>query len=328
MITFSIQVLLPQAVRARRHPGWAACWKGHLLTPAFRVGSSKSPLGPARFNANVFSILRAEASDTLKEVQAKNKQLCVKLGKSPWPELRLFSSRGQSYRLPLRAESRDLKRLPSEPVLAYLAGFFDGDGCVSCYADLSGCCLRVGQSFDQAEVLMLFYETFGGSITLQNRGLGLRKPALLWRACGQSARNAARLLAPHSITKPQQLLLAVEWPEAKVSREECKTELCALKKYDSAVARPCSWEYCAGFFDAEGHIHQHHGGASLSLEIQQKHPRVLMCLRELLARSFGKDATLAKAGGSARAVGLRSDLLQADTAAPLGRWTVAQSRAS
>ena len=59
-----------------------------------------------------------------------------------------------------------MKRLASEPVLAYLAGFFDGDGCVACASGLSGCYLSTAQSFDQAEVLMLFYETFGGSIVL------------------------------------------------------------------------------------------------------------------------------------------------------------------
>ena len=146
---------------------------------------------------------------------------------------------------------------------------------------------------------MRFYEIFGGSITLQNRGLGLRKPCLQWIACGQSARKAAQLLVPHSITKQKQLLLAAQWPEPRSCRKDGKTELRALKTCDSAVAGPCSWEYFAGFFDAEGYIQQQKGGASLTLQIKQKHPRVLECLREFLARSLGKDATIAKSGGSA-----------------------------
>jgi len=104
---------------------------------------------------------------------------------------------------------------------------------------------------------------------------------------------------PHSITKRMQLLLAAEWPAAKSRRQDCKTALRALKEYDSAVSGPCSWEYFAGFFDAEGCIMQPSGGASLSLALKQKHPRVLECLREFLAQSLDKDATLAKAGGSA-----------------------------
>ena len=239
MLALRSHVLLPQAVRVRKQAGWAA----GLLTPAVWVSRSKTLVGPTRFYADVGCRFFAEGSDTLKEVRRKNEQLRVQLNKTPWPDLKFFISNGRSYSLPLRAESRHLSQPPSEPMLAYLSGFFDGDGCVSCMLNLSGCLLSISQSFDQAEVLMLFYETFGGSITRQGSGMGLRKPCLQWTACGQSARNAAQLLMPHSITKRKQLLLAAQWPEAKSEREECKAELRALKKCDSAVARPCSWEY-------------------------------------------------------------------------------------
>ena len=277
-------------------------WAVGLRTQAFWVSRGQTLVGPERLNADARCSFCAEAFDTMKQVQMQNKQVRAQLSESRWPILSCFSSEGQTYSLPLRAESRDLSRLPSEPVLTYLAGFFDGDGSVVCSSELSGCSLSIAQSFDQAEVLMMFCETFGGSITRAGSGMGLRKPVLQWLACGQSARNAAQLLAAQSITKRKQLLLAAQWPEAKPHREERKTELRALKQCDSAVARPCSWEYFAGFFDADGYIHQHRGGASLSLEIQQKHPRVLMCLREFLARSLGKNATLAKSRESAHAL--------------------------
>ena len=298
MIALCSHVLLPQALHARRPAAWAA----GLRTEAFSVSRSKTVVRPERLNADARRSFCAETRDTLKEVQMQNKQLRAQLSESRWPILSCFSSQGQTYSLPLRAESRDLKHLPSEPVLAYLSGFFDGDGCVSCTLNLSGCFLSISQSFDQAEVLMLFYETFGGSITRAGSGMGLRKPVLQWVACGQYARNSAQLLAPQSITKQKQLLLAAQWPEAKSERKERKTELRALKECDSAVARPCSWEYCAGFFDAEGYIHQKSGGASLVLVLKQNHPRVLQCLRQFLARSLGKDATIVKSGGSAHAL--------------------------
>ena len=291
--------LLPQALHARRQAAWAA----GLWTRAFWVSHSNTLVGPERLNADAdCSFCGAGAFDALKEVQMQTKQLRVQLSKSPWPILKLFSSSGRSYSLPLRAESRELKCLPCKPVLAYLAGFFDGDGCVTCESSLSGCYLSIAQSFDQAEVLMLFHEAFGGSITRARSGMGLWKPLLQWVAYGQSARNAAQLLAAQSITKQKQLLLAAQWPETKSARQDCKTELRALKKCDSAVAGQCSWEYCAGFFDAEGYIQQQKGGASLSLHIKQKHPRVLECLRVFLARSLGKDATMTKSGGSAHAL--------------------------
>ncbi|CAE7861512.1 unnamed protein product, partial [Symbiodinium microadriaticum] len=293
-VGLGMQVLFPQAVLARRQAGWAAWWTGCSLSPAICASGLKSLVGAARFNADLCCNFRVEASDTLKEAQRKNEQLRARLRKSPWPELRLFSSRERSYSLPLRAEGRELPHLLSESVLTYLAGFFDGDGCVSCAPDLSGCYLSITQSFNQAEVLMLFRETFAGSISLHRDGMGLQKPSLRWTVGGQSARNAAQLLVPHSITKCKQLVLAAGWPNAKSCREGCKTELRALKENDSAVAGPCSWEYFAGFFDAEGYIQQRNGRVSLDLQIGQKHPRVLKCLREFVARGLGIDATLRK----------------------------------
>eukprot|EP00439_Symbiodinium_sp_Y106_P062231 s474_g9.t1 len=192
-------------------------------------------------------------------------------------------------RTPVPCDSADASNL------RYLAGFFDGDGCVSCSSDLSGCIVAVTQSFDKADVLMLLCEMFGGSIRRSRNGVGLWKPVLQWIACGQSARRAASLLAPHSITKRKQLLLAGAWPKQRSDREDCKVELRALKYSDSAVAGPCSWEYCAGFFDAEGCISQPGGGACLRLDIVQKHAQVLKCLSDFLAGSIGIHAKVSAA---------------------------------
>ena len=232
----------------------------------------------------------AHPDDTLQEIRRKNKDLRQLLKKAPWPRLKHFSANGRSYSLPLRAESREPSHRSAKARLEYLAGFFDGDGCVACQTNLSGCRLEVSQSYDQAEVLMLFREAFGGSIRRKCEGMGLRKPALLWHLGGNSARRAAELLAPHSITKQKQLLIAALWPETQSEREDCKAELRALKKYDSAVAGPCRWSYFAGFFDAEGYIKQGNGGASLRLEIKQKHPRVLRSICDFVATTSGIDA--------------------------------------
>ncbi|CAE7833845.1 unnamed protein product [Symbiodinium sp. CCMP2592] len=226
----------------------------------------------------------ASCSDTLKslkELQTQNKQLRAQLSQSRWPGLKCFISDGQIYSLPLPATKQKRIHRPAEARLAYLAGFFDGDGSVSSIG--RGTRLKVSQSFDQAEVLMLFRKTLGGSIAYEKVGKGLSKPSLQWYADGQSARRAADLLAPHGITKLRQLLLLAQWPDAKSpQRETFKAELRALKQHDSAVAGPCSWEYFTGFFDAEGYIEQPRGGASLNLRLGQKHPQVLKCLRHFL----------------------------------------------
>ena len=235
--------------------------------------------------------------DGVTEVREKNENLRAFMKTLAWPRLACFEANGRVYELPLRAASaRPTESLdtPADFNLRYLAGFFDGDGSVSCV--LSGCRLQVSQSFDKAEVLMLLRETFGGGIGLERNGMGLRKPSLRWAASGQSARRAASLLAPYSIAKRKQLILAAEWPETLSHREHCKAELKALKEYDSAVTGPCSWEYCAGFFDAEGYIGQLKQGVSLAVEIRQKHPQVLNCFRDFLAGSIGIDAKVALVG--------------------------------
>ncbi|CAE7506662.1 unnamed protein product [Symbiodinium sp. CCMP2592] len=224
--------------------------------------------------------------DGLPEVRRKNEKLRAFMKTLAWPRLSCFDVKGSVYDLPLDAASvRSTESIDARAgsKLQYLAGFFDGDGSISCLGSLSGCFLEVSQSFDKAEVLMLLRETFGGSIGRGRNGLGLHKPVL---------RRAASLVATYSITKRKQLLLAAEWPETLPHRERCKAELKVLKEYDSAVARPCSWEYCAGFFDAEGHIAQPKAGSSLSLRMDQKHPTVLNCLRDFLAESIGVDATV------------------------------------
>ena len=282
--------------RGRLGGWWKVLGIGLILACCFWPGVSLGGLATAA--AGLHHTLSANPSDTLQEVRRKNEDLRKLLQKTPWPKLRYFWANGRSYSLPLRAGSREPSHRPAKARLEYLAGFFDGDGCVSRLKDLSGCRLLVSQSYDQAGILMLFLETFGGSIARERGGMGLRKPMLQWLACGPSARTAASLLAPRSITKQKQLLLAARWPKTKSRREDRATELCALKKYDSAVAGLCSWCYFAGFFDAEGCITQQCAGASLVLRIAQKYPKVLKCLGDFLSRSLGIDANLQKARAS------------------------------
>ena len=282
--------------RGRLGGWWTVLCTGPILV--FCVWPGIGLEGLANAAAGTHRSLSANPCDTLQEIRRKNKDLRKELQKTPWPRLTYFSTNGRSYGLPLRAESRELSQRPAKARLEFLAGFFDGDGCVKCSTNLSGCVLAVGQSYDQAEILMLFREAFGGSITRECGGVGLKKPMLQWQLCGDSARRTARLLAPHSITKQKQLLIAARWPKTKSRREDRKAELCALKNYDSAVAGSCSWSYFAGFFDAEGYIKQQRGGASLVLEVKQKYPTVLKCLGGFLSRSLGIDASLRQVSAS------------------------------
>ncbi|CAE7815735.1 PPR10, partial [Symbiodinium sp. CCMP2456] len=251
------------------------------------LGNTHEKLELQATSAGELEKLAVHPRDKVDEVGRKNMQLRIVLKSTPWPKLMCFEAKGHVYDLPLpvlRQASASSDKV-EDATVRFLAGFFDGDGCVSCQMCLSGCRLAIDQSFDRAEILMLFRKSLGGSITSNKDGLGLCKPVLRWQVCGELARRAARLMAPHSITKQKQLLLAAEWPEAQSCREKCYSELRSLKTYDSAVAGTCSWEYVAGFFDAEGWIGQPRGGVSIVLVITQKHPSVLECLRSFLERS-------------------------------------------
>ncbi|CAE7776773.1 pum, partial [Symbiodinium pilosum] len=146
--------------------------------------------------------------------------------------------------------------------------------------------LIVAQSFRKVAVLLSFLEVFGGTISRHSNGKGLCQPMLCWHVGGFPARLAAHALAANSITKRKQLQLAAAWPWERCGQEACRDELRALKKYDSAEAGPCSLGYFTGFFDAEGCL-CHLGGARLSLQVKQKFPTVLQCLREFLAENYG-----------------------------------------
>ena len=230
-----------------------------------------------------------QLGDRLAAVRETNRQLRLFLQSLSWPRLMGFQANRLIHGLPVTGKAQPFVELlePTTTRLSYLAGFFDGDGCVSCNSSFSGCVLSVAQSFDHAEVLMLFRDTFGGSIVRGSRGVGLQKPVISWCVSGQKARRAAGLLAPHSITKRKQLLLAsVIWPREELCRHNWAAELRHLKQFDSASSGICTWEYFGGFFDAEGCLTQT-GRASLRLEVNQKHVTVLRSLQRFLARATG-----------------------------------------
>ena len=225
--------------------------------------------------------------DPLEEVNRKNVQLRLLLKSTPWPRLQDFKLQEAVYTLPHSGRKQLVGMSVVEASkLQYLAGFFDGDGHVGCEATLSGPYLHVSQSFDKPAILMLFCDVFGGSIVVESQGFGLRKPSLAWRVHGSMARRGAKLLVAHSIGKRKQLQVAAAWPEGKFCREDAKAQLQELKKYDSAVPSACTWEYCTGLFDADGHIQQQSGTTVLGLHVIQKFDTMLESVRAFWASAL------------------------------------------
>ena len=281
---------------------WQRFGQGSLTaTPVFRhVATAQGLLTAPKCPDHRLAAASCLAShgDSFDVVNQKNRHLRSRLASMPWTPLTSFEVAGQSYTLPWKSQQKFLdtdvrcpKNQHENP--EYLAGFFDGDGCVQ-GSHRSGASLTVPQSVDGAEVLLQFAGTFGGRIHRLKDGLGLQKPTMCWAIYGRNARDAASCLAPCSITKRRQLEIIASWPGASACRESCAKELCSLKRYDSSIAGAVSWGYFAGFFDAEGYIEQPNGGNCLVLRIKQKHVTVLECLQSFLDCETGWHGRISK----------------------------------
>ncbi|CAE8710063.1 unnamed protein product [Polarella glacialis] len=209
-------------------------------------------------------------------------RLKVLLDRLRLPAITHFQAFGKDHELPVLADPKQQLRELFDNELSYLAGFFDGDGCVTPAQKLSGCTLSVSQSSHHAEALLLFRQAFGGSITMERPGQGSRKPTIAWRVCGRSARRAAATLSRSSLLKHSQLQIASDWPSCPSKREESAVTLKMMKATPKCSHLSCSWSYVAGFFDAEGYISVPPDQLGIRLGIPQKHPGILHIVHAFL----------------------------------------------
>ena len=179
---------------------------------------------------------------------------------------------GRKYDLPLRAKTAPPLTKCPQRVLDYLAGFFDGDGCV--LVNKGRLRLSISQAESSSNVLLLFRNVFGGGIYTEGRPAGLQQATLQWQVNGQCAQHAAGMLKQSSSRKCDQLLLC---------RSTLPVFTVIKTSRDVAPSRgPCpSWSYLAGFFDAEGHIKVQYP-ATMTLQIGQKVPHILYSIRDFL----------------------------------------------
>ena len=95
-------------------------------------------------------------------------------------------------------------------IIGYLAGFFDGEGCITIEA-------RRGKSFNvrcsitnsSLEVLKIFKKIFGGSI--HKRKLYVNKPLWDWRCNAHLALFFLTKIMPYLIVKNKEAKLALEF---------------------------------------------------------------------------------------------------------------------
>lgn len=221
-------------------------------------------------------------SGSLEKLQRRRERLEGLLARIQRPRLESFEVDGKRYHLPLLAKDAEIEHC-SEDELAYLAGFFDGDGCVWFNKTNGRFKLGISQSVKGAGTLFQFRQHFGGSISRQTDGNGFIRPKLQWQLCGEAAKRASALLVKHSRTKRNQLQISTRGNVEKAACLQVADELKQLKRGDYVPdKRQLLWPYLAGFFDAEGCILVHPNSASIALEIWQTKPAILMQMLSFL----------------------------------------------
>ena len=224
----------------------------------------------------------------LKKLEVISRKLMEHLRSQKRPKLTHVNVGGVSMRLPTRAkELVGNNTLFATRDAVYLAGFFDGDGCVSPEMNLSGFQLRVGQQIGSSSILIAFLYRFGGAISVSHSGTGTAQPVIQWRVCGQAARKAAAELQKHCLVKKEQLEIALRWPDGRTDREQCALKLKALKKSEPDIAENAvsSWRYISGFFDAEGCI-KISADCSVRLQVTQRDLPILDAICSFLSHKL------------------------------------------
>ena len=215
---------------------------------------------------------------TLQQIQRRIGALKRLQSSLLWPPLSEFEAFGRKYPLPLKTCGPLISEVRAER-LQYLAGFFDGDGCVS--SDKMRPLMAIAVSGCSAEVLALFRDAFGGGVYRGSRGKGLTRPSLQWRiAAREPCLLATHSLLDYTVVKRPHLKLVANWPSEGYQRSLAAQALSDLNdgNFNSAETDESvdlSWGWLAGFVDAEGCIGFRADRHACTFGIAQKHIPVL-----------------------------------------------------
>lgn len=131
----------------------------------------------------------------------------------------------------LGAERQKMKKILKEIELAYMAGFFDGEGCILIekqknkikkrpYYHVS---IQMAQAEKGKEIPMWFQANFGGHLIHSRRSL--KNPNLCdiwqWRATCQNAMRCLEIIYPYLILKKPQIDLAFKLQSGKQTIHRC-----------------------------------------------------------------------------------------------------------
>ena len=146
------------------------------------------------------------------------------------PHLDQFEADGKSFSLPVSTVDPP-KDPPKREELEYLAGFFDGDGCVTLNQRSGTISLQIDQRATSAGVLMRFRNAFGGGVYRGRGPAGFNEAVLSWHVRGARMEQAAQLLGSVPSMKQAQLRIAAASANG-MPRNGVAQELQVLKRKD------------------------------------------------------------------------------------------------
>lgn len=229
--------------------------------------------GPS-WRFHVWSWQRCFATTDLAKWQRRCNRLMQLQGRISYPPLKSITVGDETYQLPLKAVDSAPQK-PTQEELEYMAGFFDGDGCVAIVRKTGQISLKITQNVDSAGVLLFFRGRLGGGIRVQSHRTGKHKACLIWQLYGSKLRHAAGLLGQVPSMKQAQLVIGANIV-AKAHQVEVVEQLAQFKQKNHRPNRlKCTWPYFAGFFDAEGSVSVDPLHVRVCLQVGQVNPFVL-----------------------------------------------------
>jgi len=124
--------------------------------------------------------------------------------------------------------------MQKDMIVAYAAGFFDGEGCVNCSANKSGSpFVRIMVANTNIEVLELFKSYWGGDIQKSSRSKDHWKQAYNWRLANSDASTFLREILPFLVIKKDQASAAIQFNDMRPGKgakwqEPAKTQAIEL----------------------------------------------------------------------------------------------------
>lgn len=164
----------------------------------------------------------------------------------------------------------------------FLGGAFDGDGCVHVTTRQLAPRLVVTQAERGLKLLHTFRDVCGGAIYAGPlpKNPERHQPTWAWCITGFAAACLAEKLAPYTLLKKRQLLMAAVFQETlrKDTKQRLATRLVELKRVPHTPIRHLLRDpYAAGFVDTDGSLRAY---PNVGIHVTQKYPAIVHAFQE------------------------------------------------